>query len=248
MNLVLSIFPGIGLLDMAFEEEGFCVVRGPDLLWGGDIKRFHPPAGVFDGVIGGPPCKAFSLLANINAAQGRALAEDLIPEFTRVVSEASPAWFLMENVARAPLPAADGFAIWSAVLNNRWFGAPQNRERRFSFGTRDGRPLHVETEVFESAECEPAVTSTSGGRRAVLVRDQNGRVRGKQGSADHHRLQGRSIGKMCELQGLPAVYLDAAPFTASGKREVLGNGVPLPMGRALARAVRKALVSEERAA
>jgi hypothetical protein len=26
---VLSLFPGIGLLDMAFEEEGFCVVRGP---------------------------------------------------------------------------------------------------------------------------------------------------------------------------------------------------------------------------
>jgi len=29
--LVLSLFPGIGLLDMAFEQEGFCVVRGPDL-------------------------------------------------------------------------------------------------------------------------------------------------------------------------------------------------------------------------
>jgi site-specific DNA-cytosine methylase len=28
--LVLSLFPGIGLLDMAFEAHGFCVVRGPD--------------------------------------------------------------------------------------------------------------------------------------------------------------------------------------------------------------------------
>src|SRR6185436_8832391 len=52
-GLVLSLFPGIGLLDMAFEEEGFCIVRGPDLLWGGDIRKFHPPAGRFDGVIGG---------------------------------------------------------------------------------------------------------------------------------------------------------------------------------------------------
>lgn len=29
-QLVLSLFPGIGLLDMAFEAEGYCVVRGPD--------------------------------------------------------------------------------------------------------------------------------------------------------------------------------------------------------------------------
>jgi hypothetical protein len=43
--LVLSLFPGIGLLDMAFEEEGFCVVRGPDPLWGGDVRLFHAPAG-----------------------------------------------------------------------------------------------------------------------------------------------------------------------------------------------------------
>jgi len=48
-SLVLSLFPGIGLLDMAFEEAGFCVVRGPDLLWGGDIHDFHPPAGKFEG-------------------------------------------------------------------------------------------------------------------------------------------------------------------------------------------------------
>ena len=46
--LVLSLFPGIGLLDLAFEEEGFCIVRGPDQLWGGDIKRFNPPKGILD--------------------------------------------------------------------------------------------------------------------------------------------------------------------------------------------------------
>lgn len=70
-GLVLSLFPGIGLLDMAFEEAGFCVVRGPDLLWGGDIRRFHPPAGRFDGVIGGPPCQAFSRLRHLLEHNGR---------------------------------------------------------------------------------------------------------------------------------------------------------------------------------
>lgn len=72
-QLVLSLFPGIGLLDMAFEEEGFVIVRGPDLLWGGDIRRFHPPAGKFDGVIGGPPCQAFSQANGVGDSAGRPL-------------------------------------------------------------------------------------------------------------------------------------------------------------------------------
>ena len=50
-ELVLSLYPGIGLLDRAFEDEGYMVVRGPDPLWGGDIRRFHVPAGAFAGVI-----------------------------------------------------------------------------------------------------------------------------------------------------------------------------------------------------
>lgn len=50
---MLSVFPGIDLLGRAFESEGFCVVRGLDLLWGGDVRTFHPPRGVFWGMIGG---------------------------------------------------------------------------------------------------------------------------------------------------------------------------------------------------
>src|SRR5437016_11300690 len=93
-HLVLSLFPGIGVLDRAFEEEGFCVVRGPDLLWGGDIRRFHVPAGRFEGVIGGSPCQAFSALVALIRHNGHRVADDLIPEFERVVCEAQPAWFL----------------------------------------------------------------------------------------------------------------------------------------------------------
>lgn len=85
-QLVLSLFPGIGLLDMAFEAEGFCVVRGPDLLWGGDIRRFHPPKRKFEGVIGGPPCQFASKMRHINPLAGRKHG-NLIPEFERVVVE-----------------------------------------------------------------------------------------------------------------------------------------------------------------
>lgn len=41
-------------------------------------------------------------------------------------------------------------------------------------------------------------------------------------------------------QGLPADFLADAPFTVAGKIKCVGNGVPLPMGRAIAKAVRKA--------
>ena len=38
-ELVLSLFPGIDLLGRGFEAEGFCVVRGPDLLHAGPTCR-----------------------------------------------------------------------------------------------------------------------------------------------------------------------------------------------------------------
>ena len=43
-KFVLSLFPGIDVLGLGFEQEGFIVVRGPDPLWGSlhDVRRFHP--------------------------------------------------------------------------------------------------------------------------------------------------------------------------------------------------------------
>lgn len=105
MSLVLSLFPGIGLLDKAFELEGFCVVRGPDVLWGGDVREFHPIAGKFDGVIGGPPCQPHS---NLSEMQGTK-AVDLVPEFVRIVRESGAAWSVMENVP----------ALWDDQRRNR---------------------------------------------------------------------------------------------------------------------------------
>ena len=140
VNLVLSIFPGIDLLGKAFEEEGYCVVRGPDPLWGGDIRSFHPPAGVFAGVIGGPPCQEFSILRSVNRDKPPKWG-NLIPEFERVVMEAQPRWFLMENIKRAPLPSVPGYKVDGTLLDNRWLGHVQSRLHRFSFGTNEGTRL-----------------------------------------------------------------------------------------------------------
>ena len=105
---VLSIFPGIDLLGRGFEQEGFCVVRGPDLLWGGDIRRFHVPCGSFAGVIGGSPCQDFSQ-ARRNSPSGG--GKTLLAEFCRVVLEAQPEWFLLENVPGVPSIEAESRAF-----------------------------------------------------------------------------------------------------------------------------------------
>lgn len=225
--LVLSLFPGIGLLDRAFEEEGFCVVRGPDLIWGGDVRCFFPPAGVFDGVIGGPPCQSFSGLANLIRAKGGEPAPDMIPEFVRVVGATRPIWFLMENVPTAPIPAIDGYGVTTLLLDNRWLGEEQARKRRFSFGSGDGfrRVLHPEVAIFESSEFAPTVTSAHAGERP--------RTKGM--------IRRYTVEEARRLQGLPDDFLDGSPLTQQGKLKVIAQGVPLPMGRAVARAVKRAM-------
>ena len=234
-GLVLSLFPGIGLLDRAFEEEGFCVVRGPDLLWGGDVRRFHPPAGRFDGVIGGPPCKWWSSAANIAKARGQKVQPDLIPEFVRCIEESQPTGLLMENGRQAPVPIVHGYAIDPHVVNAEWFDADQRRIRRFTFGDVGGRKLPLQSLVLHRQARHNTVTMRN--QKWDKLRQ---RPRSNNSTSEWP--------KALEAQGLPADFLEGAPFTWRGKWEVVGNGVPLPMGRAVARAVKEALAVKSEAA
>jgi DNA (cytosine-5)-methyltransferase 1 len=245
-GLVLSLFPGIGLLDMAFEEAGFCVVRGPDLLWGGDVRRFNPPAGRFDGVIGGPPCQFASRLRHIVEANGYRVAENLIPEYERIVAEAAPTWFLMENVPAAPEPQVSGYLTRSAMVSDHWCGGETSRLRRFSFGTRDGRAFHVETLALHRPDPEHAALARGGGRAVPVAVGGSGKVKRSAKSAlrNYGYKTTTQLTDHLRLQGLPPDFLAEAPFTVAGKIKVVGNGVPLPLGRAVAAAVVRALAQK----
>lgn len=211
-GLVLSVFPGIDLLGRAFEETGYTVVRGPDLLWGGNIYDFHPPAGVFEGVIGGPPCQGESNLAALNGRRGETMAD----EFARVVDEARPRWWVMEAV----IPHAAPYIL---PLNNRWLGEKQNRKRYFHSNLDLAR--HIEVSLFEHPEWKHAVLAAHHGESEGSV---------YRGMATY------SWEERCELQGVPEDFLADAPFTVTGKKLLLGSGVPMAMGRAVAKAVRRA--------
>jgi DNA (cytosine-5)-methyltransferase 1 len=236
-TLVLSLFPGIGLLDQAFEEHDWCVVRGPDLLWGGDVHRFHPPADVFAGVIGGPPCQRFSRLRRIFGHR-QPEAPDLIPEFARCVAEARPRWWLMENVPDAPVPRVRGYTARTYLLADHWCGGATRRLRRFVFGTPEGAALRIETLALHDPEPLPAVCASGstwvpapeGGRSKPSTK--RGHISGVTSNAFFR--------DAVRATGLPEGW-DLPGWTVKAKIRAIGNAVPLAMGRAVAAAVTHAV-------
>lgn len=298
---MLSLFPGIGMLDHAFGLEGFTVVRGPDVIWGGDIRTFHPPPGRFDGIIGGDPCQSHSSLANLVRAKGLEPSfPDMTPEFQRVVEEARPAWFLRENVPQAPEIKPAGYDVRSFLLDNSTLdsgdgtGNEQMRRRRWWFGVRDGECPElrkwIDFALFELPDAEYAVRGGTGGihrakqqvvasgSRAVPVKLGGSGKAGKDGQKNETPRRGsidrpaweaarkaapvtgrnegavggpgvdyspprRDLAEMLRLQGLPAEWMDHQPWTMTAKRKMVGNGVSIRMGRALARSTAAWLAS-----
>jgi DNA (cytosine-5)-methyltransferase 1 len=334
-RLVLSCFPGGGILDHAFQLEcpEWCLVRGPDPLWGGDIRTFHPPPGVFWGVYGGDPCQSFSSLSNLVRAKGLEPSfGDLSKDFEKVIEQARPAWFLRENVPQAPHIAPDGYDVRTFVLDNATLdsgdgtGNEQMRRRRWWFGTlgRECPELRgfMDFALYELPDAgtvyaEPVNNSSDGRRRVSTVIGQsrgetnwndegykrrkhaavgtagrhghrvndgtgdtvegNYRARRKEPSVGGHdgtlqhltnvpapsrrksspvtgRNEGRvggpaadyspprrTLDEMLRLQGLPEDWLKHQPWTMQAKRKIIGNGVAVPMGRQLARAIREAM-------
>jgi len=177
---VISLFSGAGGMDIGFKDAGFdiAVTVEQDPSCCNTIRTNNPESLVIEGdiceittqdilktanlkpleaalVIGGPPCQSFSL-----AGKRMGLDDErgmLILEFSRVVREALPKAFVMENV-KGMLNWERGKAIEAVlnefkepiefngleyhydvsyeVLNASNYGVPQHRERLFIVGNR----------------------------------------------------------------------------------------------------------------
>jgi len=238
-ELLLSVFPGIGMLDRGFEGEGWCVVRGPDLLWGRDVRGWSPPGDVFGGVIGGPPCKAFSRLRRVFDLPP---ADNLIPEFERIVAEAAPRWFLMEMVPEGPLPEVVGYEVSDVVIRDVWVGGDTKRKRRFSFGTPEGLKLDMGPEMKLLHDPEPLPAICASASTWVPVRIGGSKTR-KTAAGRVYGDKTKAFFEQAKVaQGLPDDF-DLPGMTVRGKIAAIGNGVPIPMACAIARAVRRALMA-----
>jgi len=217
-QIVLSLFPGIDLLGRGFELEGFCIVRGPDLIFGGDVRMFHVPHARFDGVIAGTPCQDFS---KARRTPPTGYGDEMLSEFSRLVTEAQPTWFLLENVPTVPNVHIDGYTIQRLDLNARECGAAQRRPRHFQFGSLTGLVI------------VPARATSNGTRSQQTAMASEG-----------HKATRRGWPEFCELQGLPHNF-DLPGMTRAAKYAAVGNGVHIAVARTLARAIVEALTRTE---
>ncbi len=217
MKPVLSLFPGADILGMGFEQKGYCVVRGPDKIWGGDIRNFSPPPGCFEGIIGGPKCQPFSVRPGtpITTRENYEEGVDLLREFCRCVYQAQPLWFLMENVPGVPDVQIEGYSTQRIDVTGTEFGLKQRRLRHIQFGSREGMSIILPRLFTRGRAQSPAILAS-----------------------DHDR----PWSEFLELQGLPPDY--DLPWTITAKKTAIGNAVPLPIARAFAQAIRGRVPSD----
>ena len=193
---IISLFTGAGGLDHGFEAAGFttavavesdakCVatleanrpwpvierdiaaVTTAEILGAGKLRRGEAAA-----LIGGPPCQPFSkagFWATGEAARMGDPRASTLEHYFRVLAEAQPRTFLLENVEGLGFRGKDeglrlvhdtlasinkrcgtSYSASVAVLNAADYGVPQLRRRLFVVGSRDGagmrfpEPTHAE--------------------------------------------------------------------------------------------------------
>lgn len=207
--LVLSTFTGFGLLDKGFEQNGFITVSAGDIIWGRDIRHFKGIENKFEGVIGGTPCQDFSKARRIPPS-GKGL--EMIAEFTRIVQECKPLFFLLENVPSVPDISVQGYKIQRFDLNTNEVGSPQNRLRHFQYGYRIGTHLSIKRDP-----------KTKNVTRCVTASDTS-----------------RKFSEVCFLQGLNEIPI-LEDFTLKGKYKLIGNGVNINVASRVASAIKEAI-------
>ena len=113
--------------------------------------------GEIDLLVGGPPCVAFSKSGFYleYKREGRDPRASFLGDYLRFLDALRPAAFIMENVfglayRNQSAPFFErlrsgvmrlGYSFTYEVLNAADYGVPQNRQRLFVIGARDGQPL-----------------------------------------------------------------------------------------------------------
>ncbi len=255
--VAISLFSGAGGLDLGAEDAGvdvraavewdrdsaltmeknFPTLASPviqqdivetstaEILRAAGLRKGRRP----DLLIGGPPCTPFSKSGYWLEYKraGRDPGASLLQEYTRVLREARPKTFVLENVYaltfdnRASRPALNrllreideaGYHCVARVLNAADYGVPQLRPRLFIIGAPKGKPLPVHPVPTHGGSWERRSTGnadrphvTAGAALAGLITDPepSEQVRGQYGGLLAEIPPGRNYLHYTEKLGHP---------------------------------------------
>jgi len=167
--------------------------------------------GEIDGIVGGPPCQAFSNIGKRDPSDSR---RTLLTRFFELISELKPKFFLMENVlglgqgeAKLVLDASiaklgDRYDVTGPfVLDASDFGAATTRKRLFVVGTLRGAPGKFSMRKLEARRCGSATVAQaiSDLHLPKRMKDQDGfdvwQISGTGQVSDYARMLRRPDGK-----------------------------------------------------
>lgn len=207
---VISLYSGAGGLDYGFEAAGFETGAAVEfdrdccetLRGSGHMRKeavvhrsvFDVPteemleiagrrAGEIDVLIGGPPCQPFSKASYWSRGDSLRLNDprsDTLAAYMRVVEEARPRAFLLENVEGLAYEGKDegmrllldriseinrstksNYQPVYRVLNSAAFGAPQRRSRVFLIASRDGTPFQFPQATHRDPDEQPSLLTAN---------------------------------------------------------------------------------------
>lgn len=235
---VLSLFTGVGGLDLGFETAGHVIVeqcenwsparrvlqhRFPKIPLHDDVRTLRCP-GEHDVLLAGFPCTDISHAGHRKGINGE--KSGLVAEVFRIARETRPAWLLLENVPNLlTLHAGEGMRFiterldaigyrWAyRTVDSRFTGIPQRRPRVLILASRehDPRPVLLGEDAGPPAEQATADPPEAGsGFYWTEGRTGLGLVRG----AIPTLKGGSTLG----LPSAPAVWLPGAPL---GRRFLL---------------------------
>jgi len=164
-DAVVSLFSGIGGLDLGFKNAGYEIVFANDYeKWLketyeknhnielkiqdiNDLESREIPD--CDGIIGGPPCQSWSLASNhLRGSKDKRGA--VFYEYIRIIKDKKPKFFVAENVPgiissrnieefRGIISKFKrmGYNVKYEKLNSSYYGVPQDRKRVIIVGIKD---------------------------------------------------------------------------------------------------------------